>query len=117
MPNSEKRHITAEDLYDLQLISSAQISPDGEWVIFSLQRADKKMEKKYSNLWVAAINGAEARQFTYGDQTDRQPQWSPDGSQIAFISNRKDEKQDQFYLIPFQGGGHRSSTLKYPTLP
>jgi dipeptidyl aminopeptidase/acylaminoacyl peptidase len=107
----EKRLITAEDLYKLELISGLEISPDGKNVIYAQQRVDEKTEKKYSNLWIVPTDGsASPHQFTYGDQTDNNPRWSPDGSQIAFISNRKDEKQPQLYLIPFAGGEARPLT-------
>ena len=107
---TNKRPISAEDLYAIQLISDPQMSPDGQWVVFALQRVDQKSEEKYSNLWIAATDGSGARQFTYGDQRDRRPRWSPDGSRIAFISNRKEKDQRQFYLIPFKGGEARPLT-------
>lgn len=111
MPSRKKRVIQAEDLYDFQLISSPRISPDGSYVVYAVQRVEKKSEKKYSNLWVASAGAqtpATAHQFTYGDQNDSQPRWSPDGSQIAFLSNRQDsEKPAQLFLIPIDGGEAR----------
>ena len=106
----KKRHITAEDLYRIQLISSCSISPDGRHVVFCLQRVDRNSEKKYSNLWIVPTDGGRARQFTHGDQIDSQPKWSFDGNEIAFISNRGDEKQSQIYIIPFSGGEARQLT-------
>jgi len=105
-----KRRITAEELYRFQLISGCEISPDGRHVVFSVQRVDKKREKKSANLWIVPTNGGQARQFTYGDQIDNQPRWSPDGRTIAFLSNRDDEKQMQIYIIPFSGGEARPLT-------
>jgi dipeptidyl aminopeptidase/acylaminoacyl peptidase len=110
MAKRKRRHITAEDLYRLKLITASEISPDGRHVVFCLQRVDKATEKKYSNLWVVPTRGGRARQFTYGDQADGQPKWSPDGRWIAFLSNRKDEKQSQIYVIPFAGGEARQVT-------
>ena len=101
---TEKRTITAEDLYNLHLISDCQISPDGRFVVFPVQRVDRETEKKYTNLWIVPTKGGLARQFTHGDQSDSNPRWSPDSMTIAFISNRDDEKQPQIYTIPFQGG-------------
>jgi dipeptidyl aminopeptidase/acylaminoacyl peptidase len=114
----EKRLITAEDLYQFELISGFEISPDGRHVVYAQQRVDPKTEKKFSNLWIIpagtaqdqTAGGSESRQFTFGDQSDSSPKWSPDGGQIAFISNRKDEKQPQIYLIPFRGGEARLLT-------
>ncbi len=106
----KKHHIGEEDLYRFQLVTDCQLSPDGQYVVFCLQRVDKKTEKKYSNLWIVPSDGGSAGQFTYGDQTDKQPRWSPDGKEIAFLSNRGDEKQEQIYLIPFHGGEARKLT-------
>ncbi len=99
------RTITAEDLYQFNTVSEVRISPDGQNVVYIVQRVDKKTEKKYTNLWVAPTEFGEARQFTSGDQHDSSARWSPDGSQIAFLSDRGNkERPAQIYLIPFTGG-------------
>lgn len=110
MTESCQRIIQAEDLYQFQLINGCEISPDGRYVIFAVQYADHATEKRYTNLWLASTDGRPARQFTFGEQNDRQPQWSPDGRAIAFLSNRKDEKQPQLYRIPIDGGEARPLT-------
>lgn len=105
MPAQEKRPLTADDLYKLQLVTDPQISPDGKQVLFGLIRVDEKTEKKYTNLWLAATDGSTPpRQFTVGDHSDSYARWSPDGRSIAFLSNRKDEKQQQIYRMPVDGG-------------
>ena len=107
---TKKRPISAEDLYDIKLISDCRISPDGRNILYCVQRVHKEREKKYSNLWIVPTDGGPATQFTHGDQSDTSPRWSPDGTEIAFISNRDDEKQPQIYIIPFQGGEARKLT-------
>jgi dipeptidyl aminopeptidase/acylaminoacyl peptidase len=109
MAAKTKRLISAEDLYDFVKLSGAQISPDGEQILFTAQTVDRKTEKKYSHLWVQPINsGGKARQFTFGKHSNVSPLWSPDGSQIAFLSNRGDvDKPMQIYLIPTCGGEAR----------
>ncbi|MHB8112819.1 MAG: TolB family protein, partial [Bellilinea sp.] len=106
MPAQTKRLITAEDLYKFQVLSSPRINPAGTQVVFSVQRVDRKSEKKYTNLWmVSTAAGSRPRQYTFGDQSDNQPAWSPDGRLISFISNRGDqEKPAQIYLIETSGG-------------
>jgi len=99
------RTIYAEDLYQLNVVSEVRISPDGKNVVYTVQRVDRKTEKKYSNLWVAPTGNGEPHQFTTGDQHDGSGRWSPDGNQIAFLSDRGDkENPAQIYLIPFSGG-------------
>ena len=106
----EKRRITAEDLYKLQIVSDPQIAPSGQHVLFCVQRVDEKTEKKYTDLWLVAAQSGELRQFTYGDHSDRYPRWSPNGQAIAFLSNRLGEKQEQLFVIPFDGGEARPLT-------
>jgi dipeptidyl aminopeptidase/acylaminoacyl peptidase len=110
MAKNEMRRITAEDLYKFELITEAEISPNGSHVVCSVQRVDQKNEKKYANLWVVPTNGGNPVQFTAGDQMDTKPRWSPDGSQIAFLSNRDHEKQFQLYMIPATGGEAQKRT-------
>lgn len=103
--------ISPEDLYRFQVLSGPAISPDGKNIIFSVQRVDKKTEKKYSNLWVVPTESGEPRQFTYGDHVDVSPVWSPDGTQIAFLSTRGSaEKPPQIYILPVFGGEARPLT-------
>ena len=105
-----KRRITAEDLYRFRVVKDLRISPDGRWVVYVVERVDRKTEKKYTNLWLAPTQGGPPRPFTTGDHQDTMPRWSPDGKTIAFVSNRDDEKQPQIYLIPLDGGEARRLT-------
>ncbi len=111
MAARKRRTIIAQDLYLLNTVSEVRISPDGQHVLYTVQRVDRKTEKKYTNLWVADINTGETRQFTAGDQHDASGRWSPYGDQIAFLSDRGDKDHPpQVYLIPFTGGEARRLT-------
>jgi dipeptidyl aminopeptidase/acylaminoacyl peptidase len=105
-----KRPIKAEDLYEFRLITDSRISPDGRFVVYSLERVDRKAEKRYTNLWVVPVRGEGPRQFTFGDHVDRLPRWAPDGRSIAFLSDRQGAKQFQIYIIPLAGGEARPLT-------
>lgn len=102
---TDKRRITAEDLYAIKSVSHARISPDGKHMIYVLQYVDQDSEKKYSNLWIAPTDGSEPYQFTFGEQSDTSPEWSPDGKTIVFLSNRENaDMPPALYKISFKGG-------------
>ena len=105
MANKIKRKITAKDLYDLNVITSMDLSKDGKKIVYSLLRIDKKTEKKYSSLFLIDTESGKERRLTFGDWSDGNPQFSPDGKSIAFMSNRKDKTQSQIYILNLKEGG------------
>ena len=109
----EKRLVRARDLYRLELTTYAELSPDGQHVVYAVSQVDAKTQKKSSSLWIAPTNGGAPYRFTFGKQVDAMPRWSPDGTRIAFFSNRGEATQMQLYIIPFAGGEARPlTTLK-----
>ena len=106
----------ADDLYRFHVPADPQIAPNGERVVFTVQRVERETEKKYTSLWMAEVGdladaaGSRLRQFTYGKWADTRPRWSPDGQTIAFLSNRGNEEQAQIHLILLDGGEARPLT-------
>ena len=102
MPALDRRLITAEDLFSLQLVSDPQISSGGERVVYVVKRTDLEENKYFSNLWVVDTASGKARAFTQGNQNDHTPRWSPDGRAIAqfarFLTARVDGKDSTVYL-------------------
>ena len=110
MTPEEKRKITAEDLYEIEVINGCQISPDGRDIVYAVQSVEKDSEKKFTHLWRVPTNAGEPVQLTFGKHTNGNPKWSPDGKWIAFLSNRVDKKQSQLFILPVDGGEGRPIT-------
>ena len=85
---AQSNKLSVNDVFNLELATDPQISPDGRRVIYVRQFADIMTDKRCSNLWIINFDGTDHRPLTTGNFSDTNPRWSPDGKQIIFISNR-----------------------------
>lgn len=110
---SRKRSLRApirpEDLLGLIGCSDAQISPDGDRVLFTRSRIEGL--RVLRDLWVVDADGrSDARPLTCGGH-DRHGRWSPDGTRIAFIRGGDPAAgRPQLALLEFSGGEARTVT-------
>jgi dipeptidyl aminopeptidase/acylaminoacyl peptidase len=101
-----KTPVVASDLMKIATANQIQISPDGNRAVMVVNRKAVKNENEYyytRHLYLLDLAGKEeARQLTFGDKNDTQPQWSPDGKSIAFVRNENDKSQ--IWILPLNGG-------------
>jgi Tol biopolymer transport system component len=65
-------------------ILSADLSPDGNWLVFSGLHHYEELEPPY-NLWLVSLDGSGLQRLTKDSiSDDHHPRWSPDGTQIVF---------------------------------
>ncbi len=102
-----KPGITAEDYLAFEFISDPQISPDGQWVAYTVATIDQKANKRVSRIWIASVDGTHPTVPFTGDTTSStSPRWSPDGRFLAFLSAR-DGGRTQIWLLSRNGGEAR----------
>jgi dipeptidyl aminopeptidase/acylaminoacyl peptidase len=106
------RGMMPTDLFRMQWISDAHLSPDGRLVAFTVTRMDEEADDYRSTIWVVPADGATPpRRFTGGSGKDSAPCWSPDGARLAFLSDRGGGEA-QIYLIDITGGeAHQLTAL------
>jgi dipeptidyl aminopeptidase/acylaminoacyl peptidase len=97
----ERRAITFHDLISMERVSDPQISPDGNWIAYSVATPNLEANKISRDVWIVPTTGGEPRQLTRGG-SDERPRWSPDGKKIAFLSSRNGAPQ--VYWIALDGG-------------
>ncbi len=106
---AQDRHpITFDDLMAMGRVSDPQISPDGQWVAYSVARYDKAKNTGNSDIWLVPLAGGPARQLTLSEKRDNHPRFSPDGRKIAFISSR--DGSPQIWILDMLGGEARKLT-------
>ena len=97
-------YIQPKDLYKLQSIRSPKLSPDGQWILYSVSKADSVKDKFNSKLYMVSWDGKETVSLTEQTQNPGAHDWSPDGKYISFITTPKDELVRQVFVMDRRGG-------------
>src|SRR6184192_670915 len=71
-----EKHLTIQDVFNLQLATDPQIAPDGKRIVYVRQFSDIMTDKRDSNLWMINADGADHRPLTTGNFNDTSPRWS-----------------------------------------
>ena len=106
---ADERHpYTFDDHIAMQRLSAPVLSPDGEWIAFSVTSFDKEANSGSTDIYLAPARGGEPVRLTAHEAGSSSPAWSPDGRTIAFVSSRSGTSQ--IWLIPVDGGEARQLT-------
>ncbi len=106
-----QKPVTIDDVVNLKSVASAVVSPDGSQVLYTVRgwEAEGNRMESRTRIWKVPVSGGAARQMTFGERGDSQPQWSPDGRHISFVSARgsgggDDAPKAQIYILRADGG-------------
>jgi len=103
-PAQARRPLTVDDLSAVRVVSDPQISPDGNWVAYTIEETDVKADLSRSDLWMTSWDGTQTVRLTETPESEHSARWSPDGKQLAFLSTGPDrEAAEQLWLIDPSG--------------
>src|SRR5271170_6001081 len=97
------RPITIDDYFQIQTVHDAQLSSDGRWVAYVVDKSSLKTDKTETRLWMIPASGGDALPMSAEGVSSSHPRWSPDGKFLAFLSERNEGKT-QVWLLNRQGG-------------
>jgi dipeptidyl aminopeptidase/acylaminoacyl peptidase len=100
---------TIDRLISLKRAGSPAISPNGQWVAYTVRDTNWDENAYHTEIWLADAKSGELRQLTsHAKKSSTAPTWSPDSTRLAFATDR-DEKR-QVYVIDPRGGEARKLT-------
>ncbi|MFZ0631677.1 MAG: S9 family peptidase [Acidobacteriaceae bacterium] len=121
---SPKPHaVTLDDLFRFQDVGSPEVSPDGQWVAYTVSNVDTKADKRTTDIWMVSWDGKENIRLTYGSDSAEEanglgssgsPKWSPDGRYLSFTAGRPGKaKGEQVWVLDRRGGeAHQLTDVK-----
>ena len=108
---AQRRTIAIDDQFRLQDVGNPEISPDGEWVLYTVATTDVAADRRNTDLWKVRWDGSSRSQLTFSPENETSPKWSPDGKYISFLSSRPGPaKGTQVWLLDRSGGEARQLT-------
>ncbi|MGH9742883.1 MAG: hypothetical protein ACRD51_11080, partial [Candidatus Acidiferrum sp.] len=103
------RPITIDDYFRILAVHDPQLSPDGKWVAYAVDKSSLKPDKTQTRIWMVPSSDGDAIPLTAESDSSTHPRWSPDGKYIAFLSERNDGKT-QVWLLNRLGGDAQQLT-------
>jgi len=101
-----------DDLLALRDLSQIDVSPEGDYVAYTVTHNDLEDDTQRSVVWMVPASGGEPLRMTAEDSDASRPGFSPDGRYLAVVSDRKDDK-GQVWLLDRRGGDAQQLT-KFP---
>jgi dipeptidyl aminopeptidase/acylaminoacyl peptidase len=101
--SSGTRPITIDDQFQIREVEGPRLSPDAEWVAYTVRTATLKEDKSEQRIWMVPFAGGDAIALTAEGVSSGHPRWSPDGKYLAFLSARHEGKT-QVWLLNRVGG-------------
>ena len=103
--NSKLHKLTAKSIYEISNLGSPLVSPEGDWVLYTVSKADSVKDKNVAQLYMIHKDGKETVSLTAQTKGVSNYQWSPDGKYISYLAAGKaDQEESQLFILDRRGG-------------
>ncbi len=114
-----RRPLKLDDLDRVRKVADPQVSPDGQWVAYTLTRVDVAADKDDTDVWMVSWDGARSVRLTSSPDGEKKPRFSPDGRYLSFLSSRgsKDDNETAREGKPRRSPTSRAASTTTPGIP
>ena len=108
------RYFTGADLFNLEVATDPQISPDGRTIAYVRKSNDIMTDKARPTIWLVDVATGQQRPLLAGSGSYFSPRWSPDGSKLAYVA--ADGGSPQLY-VRWMANGESARITGLPDSP
>ena len=107
-----KPSFSSLDIFELEWVTSPQISPNGQTIVYVRNGMDIMKDQRTSRLWMVQVDGKNHQKLSNNDVNESSPSWSPNGDRLAFTAST-DNGSEVFIYWANSGKIARISQLPY----
>lgn len=104
VPAQSPRPLRSGDIYRFRDVGAGRISPDGQWIAYTITSVDSTKDKSDSDVWMVNWEGTRTLKMAGSPEGESNPRWSPDNRYLSFVSGRYESKGGQIWLLDRAGG-------------
>jgi len=108
------RYLTGSDLFNLEVATDPQISPDGRTIAYVRKSNDIMTDKARPTIWLVDVATGQQRPLEAGSGSYFSPRWSPDGTRLAYVA--ADGGAPQLY-VRWMANGESAKITGLPDSP
>jgi dipeptidyl aminopeptidase/acylaminoacyl peptidase len=110
-PTGPTRSFTGADIFDLEVASDPQISPDGTQIVYARKANDIMTDRSRTTLWLVDVRSGVQTPLVSGTGSHMSPRWSPDGKRLAYVSTSEGANPQLFVRWMSNGATARVTGL------
>lgn len=107
---AQTRPMEIEDQYRIKGVGGAQVSPDGEWVAYTVRTTNLEKDQAKTQIWMVSTHGGDPIPLSMSGESVSGPKWSPDGKYLSFTATRGEGAKSQVWVMDRRGGEAQALT-------
>jgi dipeptidyl aminopeptidase/acylaminoacyl peptidase len=100
----QTRVLEPDDYYRIEGVSDSKISPDGRYLLYTVQTRRRAQNDRISHIWFTDLRTGRAQRLSTAGVNSTGPNWTPDGRRVYFTTTRGTESGLHFLNFLEPGG-------------
>jgi len=108
------RYFSGSDLFNLEVATDPQISPDGRTIAYVRRSNDIMTDRARPTIWLVDVATGQQRPLVAGPGSYSSPRWSPSGDRLAYVGSDTGGPQ---LFVRWMAGGDSARITGLPDSP